>query len=188
MTKFICSADGRNMINVAKIQRIFEVHELMPQKIARALFGKPLGTGIHCEISTLGVPITAPLMILYEVESIARCKLGIGKAERYLKALTARIETYQLLRLLMFELQDRLMGGMAVIDACKVIESAIDSHQKKLFGDDLNFEELKTVLGIEKTTLPRSMAIGGYMNISNRRPSTRSSKSTNKEQSIWKDF
>lgn len=182
MTKFICSADGTDMLNIAKIQRIFQVHEQMAQKIVRALLGKPLGTGIHCEISTLGGPITASLMALYEVESIARAKLGISKAERYMTALSSRIEIDQLLRLLMFELQDRLMREMTVIETCKVIESAIDSHQKALFGDELKIEDLKTEFEVEEFALPRSLAIGKSSYVSSRRPPARSSKTTRKEQ------
>ena len=188
MTKFICSADGTDMLNIAKIQRIFQVHEQMSRKIVRALLGKPLGTGIHCEISTLGGPITVTLMALYEIESIARVKLGISKAEQYVMAFSSRLEIDRLLRLLMLELQDRLIRGMTVIEICKVIESAIDSHIKMLFGDGFKDDDLTTEFEVEEFALPRSLAIGKSSYVASRRPPIRSSKTTRKEQSIWKDF
>lgn len=145
MTKFICSANGKNMFNVEKIQRIFRVHDVMTQKVTRALLAQPLGAGIQCEISTHDKLVTTPLITLYEVEEKAQIILLSHKSDRYLRALTYKEAIDGLLTILMFELQDRLMEGMAVIETCKVIESAILTHQLDLFNDDMKFERLKLI-------------------------------------------
>ncbi|MEI6703716.1 MAG: hypothetical protein WCL71_09315 [Deltaproteobacteria bacterium] len=156
MTKFICSANGKNMFNVEKIQRIFRVHDVMTQKVTRALLGQPLGAGIQCEISTHDKLVTAPLITLYEVEEKAQIILLSHKAERYLRALTYKKAIDDLLTILMFELQDQLMEGIAVIETCKVIESAIVTHQLDLFNDDMKFERLKSASENKAKPTPKS--------------------------------
>lgn len=135
MTSFIYSADF-HLINISKIRRIFEERDSVISSFRKALTGKGLETGIHCEISSHNKPLTVPLALLQQVELVAITSMRRAGAEEYMKILSSRVELGRLFNLIMFELIVCLKNKEIIIDMRRVIESAIFTYREIIFDDD----------------------------------------------------
>ena len=136
MTRFISSASDRSLINISRILRIFEERDSVISSFRKALTGKGLETGIHCEISSHNKPLTVPLAHLQQVESVAITSMRRAAAEEYMKILSSRVELGRLFNLIMLELIVRLKNKEPIINMDRVIELAIFTHRENISDDD----------------------------------------------------
>lgn len=141
MTKFIRSASDGSLINISRILRIFEERDPIILSFKRALAGKGLKTGIHCEISSHHKPLTVPLALLQQVELVVKTRMRREVAEAYMKFLSSKMEKGRLFNLIMFELTDCLKEKEPIINMYKVIEAAILTHQDISFDDDSDSDD-----------------------------------------------
>lgn len=126
MTKFIRSTNGKFLVNVSKIHRIYKVENPIFLNIAVDLFKSGQETGIHCDISGKGkMPPSIPLATLSEIKWLVKMHHSRIRTEQFIKELSSSLNVSRLIDLMMDQVEQSLSNNENVIDMSVVVELAI---------------------------------------------------------------